>query len=102
VWLSLAFAYCAGIFGVRAIVRDYRDGRKGAGWLGLGVTLALIALLFTQSKQAAAAALLFWIAVSGCRALRPTPGSLRRVGWILVGASVAQAMCLLLALGSWG
>ena len=98
VWLSIALAYCAGIFGVRAIIRDFREHNEGAGWLGLGVTLALTLLLFTQSQQAAAAALLFWLVVAGCRALRPTPKSLRRVGWILVGASVVQGVWLLVAL----
>jgi len=52
--------------------------------------------------EAAAAALLFWLVVAGCRAMRPTPKSLRRVGWILVGASVAQAVWLLVALRVWG
>lgn len=102
VWLSFALAFCTGIFGVRAIIRDYREGRKSAGWLGLGVTLALIVLLVIQSKQAAVAALLFWLVVASCRALRPTPKSLRRVGWLLVGASVVQAVWLLVALRAWG
>ena len=102
VWLSFALAYCAGIFGVRAIIRDYREGRRDAGWWGLGVTLVVILLLFTLSKQAAMAALLFWLVVAGCRALRPTPKWLKHVGWTLVGASVLQAVCLLVALRAWG
>lgn len=96
-WLSLALAYGTGIVGVRAIILDARTHQPLAGWWALALTLLASTLLLGYDLHAGTAALLYWVAVASCRAARPTPKSLRRVGWILVGASVLQALWMLVA-----
>jgi hypothetical protein len=100
-WLSFALAYGAGIYGVRGIIQRFGPGKRSNGWLGLGAVLALMLALGALSQSAAAAALWFWSIVVGCRLIRPSPNSLKRVGWILVAGSAIQAGWLMLALGSW-
>ncbi len=97
-WLSFALAFSAGIFGVRGVIKDFREDNARAGWGGLGVTLVPTLGLGFYSPYAGSAALLFWLVVAVSRALRPTPKSLKRLGWTLVGASLLQAAWLLVAL----
>jgi hypothetical protein len=96
-WLSLALAYSTGIVGVRAIILDARTNQPFAGWWALALTWLASVLLLGYNRHAGTAALLYWVAVACCRVARPTPKSLRRVGWILVGASVLQALWILVA-----
>jgi hypothetical protein len=97
-WLSLALAYSAGIYGVRGIIQGFGQGKSSAGWPGLGAVLVLTLGLGFLSQSAATAALWFWAIVVGCRLFRPSPRSLRRVGWILVVSSAVQAAWLVIAL----
>lgn len=96
-WLSLALAYAAGVFGVRGLIRGHREGSRRTGWPGLLSTLVAILGLAGLSAAAALAAALFWGITATTRALNPGVKSLRRVGWSLVAASVAQAVWLLVA-----
>jgi hypothetical protein len=98
IWISLSLAYSAGIFGVRGIIRDFRERDAGAGWSGLAMALVGICMLYAFCHQAAAAAMAYWIVVAGCRMARPSPKALKRIGWILLGSSAVQAAWLLVAL----
>jgi hypothetical protein len=97
-WLSFALAHSAGIYGVRGIIQGFGQGKQHAGWAGLGAVLPLTLALGFLSQDAAAAALWFWVVVAVCRATRPSPKSLKRVGWILVASSAVQAAWLVFAL----
>lgn len=101
VWLSFSLAFGAGIFGVRGIIKDFRENNARAGWVGLLLLLTPTVVLGYYRLHAGAAALFFWIIVATCRAWRPSPKSLKRLGWTLVGASVVQALWLIVAF-RWG
>lgn len=98
-WWSWALGFAAVTFAVRAVVaRDQRRGRwlgplaiagilglgSGQGWLSVSSVLSAIPLLL--------AALLI-------TALKPAPTGLRKVGWVLVVASLVTGGLLLLLPG---
>lgn len=97
-WASLTLSYIAGVFGVRGLVGARRTGASTAGWPGLALALLGIAGLAVFSVVSALAAVAFWGTVGSIRGLNPSPKYLRRVGWVLVGANVVQALVLLVAL----
>lgn len=96
-WISFALAYSAGVFGIRGLIRDHRESKWHAGWFGLASILVAILGLSVLSQDSAFAALSFWGVVAGSRLARPSLKSLRRIGWLLIGASVVQAAWLLWA-----
>lgn len=96
-WASLSFAYVAGVFGVRGLISVRRTGTLTTGWFGLVLTLLAIAGLAAFSVASSLAAVAFWGTVGIVRGINPSPKYLRRVGWVLVGANLVQALVLLVA-----
>jgi uncharacterized protein YhhL (DUF1145 family) len=94
IYASFALAFAAGIVGVRAIISEFKTGKRWAGFAALTVLGALILALGALSVAAALSAASFWAAVCVLRLLRPSPRYLRQVGWTLVGASVVQTAWL--------
>lgn len=97
VWASFALAYVAGIFGVRGIIAVHRKADRRAGWAGLFGVLVGVLLLIPIHPACALAAGVFWATMAICRLICPSPKSLRRIGWTLVGASLVQGVWLLVA-----
>ena len=91
-------AHTAGIFGVRGIIAEFKQGNRAAGYAGLLVVALGIAALAGISLSPSLACGAFFVVVLGARLMRPSPKSLRPIGWLLIGASTVQAAWLALAL----
>ncbi|HMA93311.1 MAG TPA: YwiC-like family protein [Polyangiaceae bacterium] len=99
-WSSLSLAYVAGVFGVRGIVGSQRKRSSGvgavaSGWSGLTLSLLALASIAAFSTGAALAGLVFGVIVAAIRWKSPSLRHMRRVGWVLVGANLAQAIILI-------
>ena len=91
---SLAFA--SGVFAVRAIIQRRKSGTRGRG---LWAILAIVLLLVTQSRFTLGPVLAvspLALAAVALFAVAPSPKALRKVGWTLVGFTVAAALAMAL------
>jgi len=95
---SFVLAHTSGIFGVRGIIAEFKQGNRAAGYAGLLVVALGIAALGGISLSPSLACGAFYVVVLGARLMRPSPKSLRPIGWLLIGASALQAAWLVLAL----
>ncbi|MFO0551577.1 MAG: YwiC-like family protein [Polyangiaceae bacterium] len=81
--------------GARTSAEDARASALGAGAV-LAVSTTAAAVLAGLGARGVIATLPLLLAAWGIVIARPSPKSLRRVGWALVGATVATALCMVL------
>lgn len=95
---SFVIAYAAGIFGVRGIIAEFKRGERRAGLLGLSLLMIPLLALAWRFLGPGLAAAMYWSVVVVARLLRPSPKSLKPLGWCLVFASLVQSVWLVVVL----
>lgn len=95
-WLAWALGFGAVTCAIHAAIirRTHRDPRP-ARVIGVALIAAAFALVVVHPDPLAGALPLIAAAVA-LHALAPSPRHLRRVGWILMSATVATGICLLI------
>ena len=95
VGVAWAIAFAMGVVSVRGILAVHRQGKLHAGWIELGIGLALLSALMMCGKAAIASAVLPLVCANIVfRVWAPSPKHLKFIGYGLVGATVLSAVLL--------
>lgn len=92
--LAWALAFASGVFAVRALIHRKKTGTRGHGLWGL---IAILLLLLVEARFVPGPVLAVTplaLAAVTLYAVSPSPKALRKVGWTLVGFTVAAALAM--------